>query len=192
MKKVWPLVILAFFALAGYGWWRAKTPPAVGEDFGRLAPATQQQRRADAQKLQDDVKELARAAKNNERRPFELRISESQLNTLLQDNIRSQNAPVKDLRAGISSEGIALQGQVNYQGIDAVVTMNGDLEVVENKLRYKVSSLQIGGFPAPSSLRKNAEKQVSEQLNKYLLRAPGRIADVKFAAKEVVISGETN
>lgn len=191
MKK-FGLFLLVLIGIGGYIWWRARTPPTVGEDFARLAPAQQQERRADAQKLQTQVKDLADAARRHERKPFTLEISEEQLNTLLQDNIRSQNAPIKDLRAGISKDDLAVQGQVNYQGIDAVVTMNGNVAVDAGKMRYSISSLQIGGFPAPSSLRKKAEKQVTEQVNKYLARAPGTIEGVETQDGKLVIRGTTD
>ena len=191
MKKV--VIFLALLALiGGYAFWRVRTPPTVGEDFARLAPAQQQERREDAQKLQTQVKELADAAQRHEHKPFTLEISQEQLNTLLQDNIRSQNAPVKDLRAGISSNGLALQGQVNYQGIDAVVTMDGNVTVDAGKLKYNIESLQIGGFPAPKSLRRKAETQVTEKVNKYLAKTPGTIESVETQDRTLVIRGITD
>lgn len=191
MKK-FGIVLLVLVAIGGFVWWRAKTPPTVGEDFARLAPTEQAARRDDAKKLQNDVKELARAAQAREKKAFALHVSEAQMNTLLQDTVRSKNAPIKDLRAGISKSGVAVQGQVNYKGFDAVATINGTVEVVENRMRYRVDSLQIGGLPAPSKFKDEAEKQVTENLNKYLARAPGRISSVTFTDDEMIISGETD
>ena len=191
MKK-FGIVLLVLVAIGGFVLWRAKTPPTVGEDFKQLAPTEQAARRDDAKKLQDEVKELARAAKNREKKPFVLRVSEAQMNTLLQDTVRSENAPIKDLRAGISRSGVSVQGQVNYKGFDAVATINGTVEVVENRMKYRVDSLQIGGLPAPSKFKDEAEKQVTENLNKYLAQAPGRISSVAFTDDEMIISGETD
>lgn len=190
MKKV--LAVLALLAaIGGFIWWRAHTPPKVGQDFARLAPAEKKQRRESARKLQTQIGTLMESARRKDRTPFTQEITETDLNTLLQDNIRSKNAPLRDLRAGITKEGLALQGQVSYKGFNAVVTMDGTVAATAGKLAYTLASLQIGGLPAPSSLRQKAEKQVASKINKYLGRIPGTIESVQAQDGKFVITGVT-
>lgn len=191
MKKV-GIVLLVLVLLGGYAWWRVRTPPVVGDDFARQAPAEQERRRGEARKLKTQFEELATAAREGKRQPFTLDISQEQLNTLLQDNIRAENAPVKDLRAGISQDGLAVQGEIKYEGFNAVVTMNGNIVVESGKLKYGIDSLQIGGLPAPKSLRRKAEDQMTERVNKYLARTPGTIESVDVQDGKLVIRGITN
>lgn len=183
------LVLLA--TVGGFVFWRVRTPPKVGEDFAKLSPAVQKERRDSAHQLETQVKNLVQSAEQSQRKPFTLAVQDSQLNTMLQDQIRTKNAPIKDIRAGISPAGLALQGTVDYKGFNAVVTMNGTLSTESGKLFYSISSLQIGGFPAPKSLRKNAEKQVARRINKYLARTPGTIQSVEAQDGKFVISGVT-
>jgi hypothetical protein len=192
MKKLSVLVVIVLLGAGVLGYWRAQQSVTVGEDFAKLSPTEQKQRRADTAKLQDQISELATAAKRKEHKPFTLNITEEQLNTLLQDSLRAENTPLRDLRAGISPSELALQGRVLYKGVDTTVTMGGVVRADNGKLLYDINSLKIGMFPAPSSLKEKAEKQVAAQLNKYLSRAPGRISSVQLAEKKLTIEGVTD
>ncbi|HEX8833175.1 MAG TPA: LmeA family phospholipid-binding protein [Abditibacteriaceae bacterium] len=185
------LLVILGGGLMAYTYYRANNAPHVGEDFARLAPAQQKERRVEAKQLQEQVKEIASASRRGEKKPFKLTASEAQLNTLLQDNLRGKNVPISNLRAGLTPGELALQGRVLYQGFDATVTMGGSIAVENNKLRYDVKSLQIGGFPAPSSLRDKAEQQVSSRLNKWLAQTPGRIERVQIETGKLTIEGTT-
>jgi hypothetical protein len=177
-------IFLAFMA------WRARTSPQVGEDFTRLTPQEQQQRRAAARPLTEQAGDIVRAARRKEQRPFALTASEQQLNTLLQDRVRVGNLPVRDLRVGLDAERLALQGRIIYKGIDATMTLTGNIAARDGKLHYEAEKLHVSGIPV-SSLKKKVGRQVTEALNHWFEKAPGRIERVAIADKHLTIEGVT-
>ena len=107
-----PVVLL----LVGlYVWQRARTAPQVGENFATLSPQQKIERRASVQKLEDDVRQITRAAKNKEQQRFTLTVDEGQLNTLLQDKIDTSKFPIRDLRVGLQPNQLTLQGRIKLQ-----------------------------------------------------------------------------
>lgn len=184
------LGVIALCGLAVFLVWRARTPP-IGEDFARLPLPEKQRRRAAARQLETQVQDLAKAARRKERKHFALAVSEQQLNTLLQDRLNTTKFPIREPRAGLSPGHLSLQGRVNYQGIDAVATLTGNIVVQDGELTYQAESLEVGGFPI-SSLRDKAQRGITRALRKWQKDAPGRIERVTIADKQMTIEGVTH
>ena len=183
-----PVILL----LAGFFLYqRARTAPQVGENFSTLSPQQKIERRASAQKLQDDVRQIARAAKNNEKKRFTLTVDEGQLNTLLQDGIDTKKFPIRDLRVGLQPNQLILQGRVAVQSFDATVTISGALTAEDGAPHYEIDSLQFEGIPA-GGLRKKAQKQVNKALKKWRQKMPGRIDNVVTETGKMTVSGQTD
>lgn len=185
-------VVLAMLGGAGYYFYSTTRVPTVGEDFSKLSPQVQKERRAESQKLQDQVRDITRAAREKKKKPFSLVITESQLNTLLQDNVRIEKSPVSQLRAGLSPEEITLQSKIDYKGYNFVATASGTIVVENNKVRCDVDYLNLGGIPAPSSVREKVAAPVTRLLNEQLVKAPGRISRVTLGEKKLTIEGVTD
>lgn len=188
------LAALALIGLALFGVWRARTPPSISSSvpLSQLPPQQQQQRRAEARQLETQVQDLAQAAKTHQRQRFELVITSDQLNTLLQDRLKTEKFPISDLRAGIEPERLLVQGKVNFKGFEGVATLGGNVQAQDGKLVYHVESLQIGGLPAPGKWRDKAEKQITEKLNETLAKTPGRIDRVTLEQDKMTVSGQTD
>lgn len=184
------VVVLGFGALFTY---RALFPPRVGGPaFSQLPPQTQQARRADAQKLVEQVESVARAAKRDEKKTFTVTATEDQLNTLLQDRLKTENFPIRDLRVGLSPRTLTAQGTVNYQGFDVPATLEGALSAQNGELVFNINSLQLSGLPAPSAWKEKAGKAVGDGLRKALGGGQNaRIESVEIESGKLTISGRT-
>lgn len=183
-------VVLLF---GGWGIWQALKPASVGGPlFSQLPPQKQAERRVEAEKVTKQVEELARASKNNEHKPFSLEISQDQLNTLLQDNLKTQKFPIRDLRAGLEPKQLTLQGTANYQGFDVPVTLKGDLQAQNGGIKFQVESLQLSNFPAPDKWKTKIETAVAENFGKLLRDGKnGRVKRVSVEAQKIIIEGIT-
>lgn len=186
------LVLLAIIGGVAFYFYSTTRVPTVGEDFSKLTPQVKKQRRAESEKLQHQVRDITRAAREKKHKPFTLVITESQLNTLLQDNIRIEKSPVSQLRAGLSPEEITLQSKIDYKGYNFVATASGTIVVENNKIRCDVDSLNLGGIPAPSSVREKVSAPVTKLLNEQLVKAPGRISRITLGDKKLTIEGVTD
>jgi hypothetical protein len=192
MKKLGCIALLVVLGFAGYGAYYAAYPPRVGGvAFKELPPATQKERRVEAQKLVEQVEDVARAAKKDEKKSFILTATEEQLNTLLQDRLRTEKFPIRDLRAGLSPNLLTLQGTINYQGFDAPATMTGTVSAQGGALQFKVDTLQIAGIPM-GSWKEKAQKAVDSSLNKAFGNGNNtRINSVKIESGLLTVTGQT-
>lgn len=193
MKNLGCIALLVVLGFAAYGAYQVANPPRVGGvAFQQLPPERQKERRVEAQKLVEQVEDVARAVRKNEKKAFTLTATEEQLNTLLQDRLKTGKFPIRDLRAGLSPGQMTLQGNVNYQGFDAPATMNGTLSAQSGTLAFKVDSLQIAGFPAPGDWKEKAQKAVDGSLNKAFGNdRNARIESVKIESGLLTVKGRT-
>lgn len=183
------LVVLCLIG-GGYAFWRAKTAPVVGEDFQKLSPAQQQIRRKDAKQLEEESAEIVRRIRKGDRSPFRLAASEEQLNTLLQDRIRTEKFAVKDLRVGLESQRLSLQGNVPYKGLETTVTLIGDISAQDGAIVFKADKLLLGGLiEAPSEWKTKIETQVAKQLNRLLESSKVEITHAAVESGELIIEG---
>jgi len=181
------LGMLAFFLI-----WRARTPPSVGMDFSQLPPQQQQQRREEVKQLETQVKDIAASARRKEHKPFTLVVTEPQLNTILQDRLRTEKFVIRDLRAGLVPDALELQGEVDYKGVTVVATLGGTIGVENGKLAFRAQALKFGGLPAPSKIKEKVESETNKNLNKLLLNAPGQINRVTIEQGKMSIEGITD
>jgi len=191
-RRHWLLLLLLLLPLLAAGLvWRARTAPQVGEaiPFAQLPPEEQARRREDAARLREDIKKVARAARSSNRQPFKVVASQQQLNTLLQDSLRTEKFEVRDLRVGLQPEELALQGTVNHKGMDVVVTLTGNVVVEHNKLAFQMKTLRLAGLPAPRNLHQKVETLISQRLNHLLKDVPGQITRVALEQQQLTIEG---
>jgi len=188
------LVLLLLVGAALFGVWRARQAPTVGDvvPFAQLPAPEKQRRREEVRALESQVKEIGRSARQGEKKPFAIVLSEDQLNTVLQDRLDTSKFPIRDVRAGMQPNRLVVQGQVKYQGIEGPATLAGNLEVEAGRLRFVAESLQFGMIPAPSKWKTKVETQISEKLNEALANAPGRIEKVALEQGKLTISGVTD
>lgn len=193
MKRFGCLALLAVLGLGAWVGYRTLFPARVGGvAFQQLPPQTQKQRRAEAQKLVEDVEKVARAAKKEEKKAFTLSATEQQLNTLLQDRLKTEKFPIRDLRVGLSPGTLTVQGTVNYQGFDVPATLDGALSAQNGELVFEIDSLQLSGLPAPSAWKEKAQKAIGDGLRKALGGGKNaRIENVVVENGKLTVSGRT-
>lgn len=193
MKRIGSISLLIVLALGGWATYRVLYPPRVGGvAFSQLAPQAQKQRRVEAQKLVEDVEQVARSARHNEKKRFTLVASEDQLNTLLQDRLKTEKFPIRDLRAGLSPDLLTLQGTANYQGFDVPATLTGTLSARAGALIFNVTSLQLSGLPAPGALKEKAERAIGDGLQRaFQGNARARLESVRIESGKLTVTGTT-
>jgi hypothetical protein len=183
---------------AGAWAWSAWNAPRLDNvPFKQLPRAEQQKRREDVQELSSQVREVERAAKAGEKKPFALEVTDEQLNTLLQDRIDLSKFPIRNLRVGFEPERIVAQGDVEYKGFTTKATIEGTVELHDGALVYKTESLEAGvlagaALPMPGNLKEKIDTQVNRQLARALKAAPGRIDEVRLEQGKMVVSGQTD
>lgn len=183
-------VLLLLVLGGGFLFWRIKTPPRVGEDFKSLSPAEKQARREDAKKLEEQTADVVRRVKSGDTTPFRIVASEEQLNTLLQDKVRTEKFAIHDLRVGLKTHQLSLQGVVPYKGFDATMTLTGDVVAENGNIVFKADDLLIGGLAkAPDKWKKKIEKQVTKQLGKLLDNADVNVTNASVENGQLVIEG---
>jgi hypothetical protein len=183
-------LVLLLIVGGGYLFWRAKTPPTVGENFKTLPQEEQQRRRSDAKKLEEQTADIVRRVKSGDRKPFRLVATEQQLNTLLQDRIRTDKFALKDLRVGLKSKQLSLQGTVPYKGLETTATLTGDISAQNGRVKFDADKLLIGGlFEAPGDWKGKVEQQVDNQLNKLLSNAKVNITNAAVEDGQLVLEG---
>jgi hypothetical protein len=184
------LIVLGIGAFIGY---RTLYPPRVGGvAFNQLPPQTQKERRAEAQKLVEQVENVARAAKRDEKKRFTVSATEEQLNTLLQDRLKTEKFPIRDLRVGLSPRTLTAQGTVNYQGFDVPATLDGALAARNGELVFDINSLKLSGFSAPAEWKQKAQQAIGDGLRKALGGGKGaRIESVEVESGKITVSGQT-
>jgi hypothetical protein len=181
------LAVLVLFLV-----WRARTPPVVGETFSQLPPEQQHQRREEVKQLEAQVNDIAASARRKEHKPFTLTVTEAQLNTILQDRLRTEKFAIRDLRAGLVPERLELQGEVDYKGVKVVATLGGSVKVQNDQMVFNADYLKFGGLPAPSKIKEKVESETNKNLNKLLLNAPGKIDRVTIEQGKMSIEGVTD
>lgn len=185
------LLVVLLLIGGGYLFWRARTATVVGEDFQKLTPQQQESRRADARKLEEESAEVARRIRKGDRSPFRLVATEQQLNTLLQDRVRTEKFAIKDLRVGLKSERLTLQGTVPYKGLETTATLIGNVSAQNGKIVFNAESLLLGGLvEAPGEWKTKIESQVTKQLNRLLESNKVRIDRATVEEGELIIEGQ--
>ncbi len=192
MKKFVLLSILVLIVAGGYIAYRAFSGPTVAPRVADLPPAQQKARRADAQTLIKKVDEIARAARKNEKSEFSVTATQDQLNTLLQDKIKIENAPVSALSAELQPDSLILSGRAKYNGIEVPVVINGDLQAQNGGLNLQIQSLTLGGFSAPSEWKDKAQKVASDAIEKALSNGQKvRFEKVQIESEKLTVKGKT-
>jgi hypothetical protein len=187
---LWALV--ALFACVAFLTWRLTQTPQVGEDFAHLSPQLKAERRSEVRRLEDQIKDIGRAAHARRRQAFALVISEAQLNTLLQDNLRTDKSPLRDLRVGLNPGELVLQARLVYNGFDTTATARAALLLAAGRVRCDVTSLHIGGLPAPAAWQDKLEEPVTRVLNQQLAKAPGTLTGIELGSKTLTLRGRTH
>ena len=183
-------LFVILIAVAGYVFWRVKNPPVVGDNFAVLTEAQKTQRRQSRKVLEDHVSDVARKVKSGDRTPFRIVASEPDLNTLLQDRIRTEKFAIKNVRAGLDSNQLTLQGDVPYKGLETTATLVGNISAQDGKVLFKTESLLIGGLlEAPKEWKSKIETQVTTQLNKLIEGAKVNVTKASVEDKKLIIEG---
>ena len=192
MKKIVIPIVLLLIVAGGYFAYRAFSGPYVAPRLADLPPAEQSVRRAEADKLVREVDKIAGAARKNERSQFEVSATQDQLNTLLQDKLKVDKLPVRDLSAQLQPDSLVLSGRAKYNGIEVPVVINGDLQARDGGLQLQIQSLTLGGFGAPDEWKNKAQRAASEAIEKALSGGQKvRFESVEIGDEKLTVRGQT-
>ncbi len=197
MKRFSYFTILVVLLVAGLAIYRTVFPPRPGgAAFSQLPPQTQQKRRVEAQNLVENIEKIAREARqkgpNPTKKTFVVTATQEQLNTLLQDRLRTEKFPISDLSVTLLEDRLNLQGNAKYSGIDWPATISGTLRAQNGALSYQIDSLAVSGLPAPAKLREKAQSAIQNGLQKAFANQNGaRIDAVEIVPGKLTVRGQT-
>ena len=192
MKKPLTYILVAVFALLGFAVYRVFSGPPRPEQLASLPPAEQQKRRAQAQQLVEQVEDVAKRVKARERGTFTLSSTGAQLNTLIQDRIRGQNLPIKDIGVGLQPGEIVVTGTAQKSGIELPVVLSGPLEAQGGALKFTAQTLTVGGFAAPGDWKEKAQLAIGSGLERAFRAGSGaRFESVQIENDKITVSGRT-
>lgn len=184
------LLCLTPMALVSFFMWRSNQAPLGGTSFKQLPAAEQTRRREHLIQLEEKVKDIGRKVKAKEKAPFELVITEEDLNTLLQDRVDTKKFPIREPRAGFTPGQLTLQGMVNYKGIEAPASLSGGLNVQNGQVIFKADSLSVQGFPV-GSLKNKAESEINKLLEQGLTQTDVKLESISIEQGQMTLRGQT-
>ncbi|RYX81446.1 hypothetical protein EON83_23935 [bacterium] len=193
MKRLIPLLILVAIGGGAYYWYRSKTAPRVKViPFAQLSQTEQKKRRAEAQDVIRQIEGIASASKKGEKKPFELVLTQDEVNTLVQDRLKTKNLPIANPRVGLEANELILEADADYKNIKAPVSVVGTVEVQNDDVAFIVSSLTLGGFPAPGEWKQKVQRVVDDGLKKALSeKGKAKIESVTIGEGTMTLKGRT-
>ena len=156
------LLLLLPLAVGGFFVWRSQKSQVGGTAFKQLPVAEQEKRREHLVQVENNVQDIQRKVKNNEKAPFELVVTEDDLNTFLQDRINTDKFPIREPRAGFSPGQVTVQGTAEYKGISAPASLSGTFAMENGEAAFRADSLTIQGFPAPGNIKEKAASEINK------------------------------
>lgn len=192
MKKILIPLFLILIVAGSYFVYRVFFGSYVAPRLADLPPKVRAERRADAKDLVRDVDKVARAARKNERAPFNVTATQDQLNTLLQDKVKIKGLPIRDLSAQLQPNSIVVSGRAKYNGIKVPVVIQGDLKARDGGLQLQIQSLTLGGFSVPSNWKNKAQDAISKALEEALSGGQKvRFESVEIGSEKLTVRGQT-
>lgn len=191
-KSKFGVIALCGVAILGglYFAWKSQQTPVGGQVFAKLPATEQQKRREDLKKLEGELGDVAEKAKRHEKAPFSVTFTEENINTFLQDRLRTEKFPIHDPRAGLSPGQLTLEGKADYKGFSAPARLSGNLSVKNGQVTFQADSLTVQGFPV-DSLKDKAESEVNKLLARGLVEADINIESVTIEQGQMTITGQT-
>ena len=191
MKRFLSVALFLALALGSWKIYRVFNPSRP-TPFASLPIEEQKKRRVEAQTLVEKVETIARDAKSGAKSDFTLEISDDQLNTLLQDRIKSQNLPIRDVSAALEPGTVVLNGNGDYKGFSAPVVMRGTLVAQNGGAVFNVDSLTVAGVSAPEKWKTEIQKAVGEGFEKVINAQNGvRVDSIVIESGKMTIQGKT-
>ncbi len=193
MKRLVPLLILVAIGGGGYYWYRARTAPRVNViPFSQLPRPEQQKRRAKAQDVVHQIEDIARATKQGEKKPFEVTLSQDELNTLIQDRLKTKNLPIENARVGLQNGKVIVEADAKYKGVSAPVSVIGAITAQGGDVAFTVNSMTLGVFPVPGDWKEKVQSAVDDGLKKALReKGTAHIESVEIGDGTMTIKGRT-
>jgi hypothetical protein len=184
------LLCLTPMAAVSFFMWRSNQAQVGGTAFKQLPATEQTRRREHLIQLEEQVKDIGRKVKAKEKAPFELVITEEDLNTLLQDRVDTNKFPIREPRAGFTPGQLTLQGTANYKGISAPASLSGSLHVQGGQVVFKADSLSVQGFPV-GSLKDKAENEINKTLREGLEQTSVKLESITIEQGQMTLRGQT-
>ncbi len=125
--------------------------------------------------------------------PQEIRITEAELNSKLQESLQNREAsggPATLKAAAIHLQGDRLQGvfTVNVRGIDLYVTLGANLAASNGSLEFKPTDVRMGRLPVPLVLVKYTLRgRLTSPEMRERMRLPNSVKDVRIENGELVL-----
>ena len=192
MKRLVVLLVLVALGGGAYWWYRSRTAPRVNvTPFAKLSRPEQQKRRVKLQNVESQVKAIARASKQGEKKPFEVTISQDELNTLLQDRLKTTNLPLENPRVGLQNGQLIVEADGHYKGLSAPVSVVGTVSAQNDDVAFSIESLTLSGFSL-GDWKEKVQRAVDDGLKKALReKGAAKIDSVEIGDGTLTIKGRT-
>lgn len=166
----------------------APTPAAPHAPSPSPAPSAPVPRQVPA--LEQQVREVARAAQTPGPQPVVMHVPPAELRDALAARLEGKGLDGLDLAFGYG-EAIA-QGRAKVRGHEFYTTVRVKPRIEEGKLRLDVHDARIGTFPAPSGLKEQFQKEVDKGVAKSPVHeAPVWWDSVDVTPEGMILQGRT-
>lgn len=182
---VFLLLLMAFVC------YRVLTMPAIQPRLADLPAAEQKRRRVDAQRLVQEVENVARKVKRQEKGAWTVTATGEQLNTLLQDRIKVEGTPIKDIGIAIEPDLLLITGTTKYKGFNVPLALSGTLETPKGGFNFVANSLTLGGIPIGGNWKERAQTALTKGLKEALGKSNARFDKVTLEKDKLTLQGHT-
>ncbi len=127
-------------------------------------------------------------------RPTEVRITEAELNSKLQQSLQSSPGPggaatVKATTVHLEADRLRGTFTVNLKGKDVYLTLGGTLAVSNGTLVFTPTDVRMGSLPVPMALIEPTLRDRLNQMREHM-KLPEYIGNVRVENGELVLEGQ--
>ncbi|MBI3921062.1 MAG: hypothetical protein HY318_06560 [Armatimonadetes bacterium] len=130
-------------------------------------------------------------------RPFQLRVTETDLNTFLRSDLpaqfgiaSTQNLPLRNPRIKFGSDGIEVSGLADHEGRAFFVTVIGSLQLVDaTTLRFSPASVKVGDWSPPGFVEDKILQKLRDEAYRHPMQSSIPLKEVKVEPGALVVRG---
>jgi hypothetical protein len=150
----------------------------------------------DGPKLKEQVQEIHEASKRGEHLPFEIQVTDRQLNDLVTSTpqVRQmlENHQVRSFRLRFVPGRLVMSARVPVAGnVAARLSAEGEIRAENGDLAYRTLGVYLGSIPAPREMAEELDRQTGAAVEQLNHRFEGQVEAVTITGGLLVVRGRS-